>query len=272
MRYHYMIALAAAILMVSGCETTTPSAGSSGGTTKPAAASGGASKTDGALGAITSSFKAMTLSDDDIMAMSDSSCAALDKQSKIAPPGSKYDSRLKRVVKAFPASINGKTAQYKVYLTKNVNAWAMANGCIRVYSGLMDLMNDDELRGVIGHEIGHVALGHSKSRMQMAYATSAARQAAAASGNSAVSSLSQSQAGELAEKFINAQYSQSNESAADDYSFDLLTERKLQRKGLVTAFQKLAKLGGGGGNSMLSTHPPSSERAEHMQKRLNAGK
>jgi len=42
----------------------------------------------------------------------------------------------------------------------------MSNGCIRVYSGLMDMMTDSELRGVIGHEMGHVALGHSKKAMQ----------------------------------------------------------------------------------------------------------
>jgi len=258
MRSHPILAIAVAIFATAGCDTV-----------KPPALGGGTSQAGSAIGAVTSSFKAVTLSDDDIGAMADSSCAAMDKQSKIAPPGSKYDSRLKRVVKAFPKSINGKPARYKVYITKDVNAWAMYNGCIRVYSGLMDLMNDDELRGVIGHEIGHVALGHAKSRMQVAYATSAAREAAAASGNSAVSSLSQSQAGDLAEKFINAQYSQANESAADDYSFDLLKERKLSRKGLVTAFQKLAKLSGDNASSMMSTHPPSSERAEHMQKRLN---
>jgi len=149
----------------------------------------------------------------------------------------------------------------------------MANGCIRVYSGLMDLMNDDELRGVIGHEIGHVALGHSKSRMQTAYAASAVRGLASAAGGVAAQ-LSQSQAGELGEKFINAQFSQANESAADNYSFDLLTERKLERKGLVTAFDKLAKLSGGSssGSSLMSTHPPSAERSARMQKRLDAAK
>ena len=31
-------------------------------------------------------------------------------------------------------------------MTKDVNAWAMGNGCVRVYSGLMDQMNDDEPR------------------------------------------------------------------------------------------------------------------------------
>ena len=143
----------------------------------------------------------------------------------------------------------------------------MANGCVRVYSGLMDMMNDDELRGVIGHEEGHVALGHTKKAMQTAYATSAARDLAGASGGTAAD-LSQSQLGDLGEKFVNAQVSQSQESAADNYSFDLLTESKMNREGLVTAFQKLAKLDGGK-SSMLSSHPGSAERAANMQKRLN---
>ncbi|RZL53862.1 MAG: peptidase [Variovorax sp.] len=217
-------------------------------------------------------MKAMSLSDGDIVSMSDQSCAALDQKNQVAPANSKYTVRLNQVIRAMPTTVNGKTANYKVYLTPDVNAWAMANGCIRVYSGLMDLMNDDELRGVIGHEIGHVALGHSKARMQTAYAASAARNLANAAGGVAAQ-LSQSQAGDLAEKFVNAQFSQSQESAADGYSFDLLTERKLERKGLVTGFQKLAKLseGSASGNSLLSSHPPSTQRAAAMQKRLDSG-
>lgn len=38
-------------------------------------------------------------------------------------------------------------------MTSDVNAWAMANGCVRVYSGLMDMMNDNEIEGVLGHEL-----------------------------------------------------------------------------------------------------------------------
>ncbi|MGI4779816.1 MAG: M48 family metallopeptidase [Janthinobacterium lividum] len=217
-------------------------------------------------------MKAMSLNDGDIVAMSDQSCATLDQKNQVAPANSKYTVRLNQVVRAMPTTVNNKTANYKVYLTQDVNAWAMANGCIRVYSGLMDLMNDDELRGVIGHEIGHVALGHSKARMQTAYTASAARGIANAAGGMAAQ-LSQSQVGDLAEKFVNAQFSQSQESAADSYSFDLLSERKLERKGLVTGFQKLAKLSEGkaSSNSLLSSHPPSTERAAAMQKRLDSG-
>ena len=52
-------------------------------------------------------------------------------------------------------------------MTNEMNA--NARWLVRVYSGLMDKMNDDELRFVIGHEIGHVALDISKKAMQVAY-------------------------------------------------------------------------------------------------------
>ncbi|WP_153129875.1 M48 family metalloprotease [Dechloromonas hortensis] len=224
----------------------------------------------GLTSAGTSALKAATLSDAEVKDLSDKSCAALDAQSKIAAPKSKEALRLARIVKGMPPAVNGVPINYKVYLTKDVNAWAMNNGCVRVYSGLMSLMNDDEVRGVIGHEIGHVALGHAKSSMQTAYAASAARQAAAAAGNSAVAALSNSQLGELAEKLVNAQFSQVQESAADDYAFDLLTAGKFKREGLVSAFEKLAKLGDN--SSMFSSHPPSSERAQHMRERIAAKK
>lgn len=222
---------------------------------------------DSALKGGQSALKAASLSDSDIKDLTDRSCAEMDAKSQVAPAGSKYAARLTSVMQGMPSSINGQPVNYKVYMTKSVNAWAMANGCVRVYSGLMDMMDDDELRGVIGHEEGHVALGHTKKAMQTAYATSAARQLAGASGGT-VADLSQSQLGDLGEKFVNAQFSQSQESAADNYSFDLLTEHKMKREGLVTAFQKLAKLDGGK-SSMLSSHPGSADRAANMQKRID---
>ncbi|ARP94415.1 M48 family metalloprotease [Bordetella genomosp. 13] len=230
---------------------------------------GGAQSTEGLLQAGAGLYKAATLSDAEIVQMSDAACKQSDAESQVAGPKSKYTVRLNRLMKGFGnMTLNGQKVDYKVYMTKDVNAWAMGNGCVRVYAGLMDLMNDDELRGVIGHEMGHVALGHSKAAMQTAYTVSAARSAAGAAGGSVVSSLSQSQLGDLTEKFINAQFSQSQEIAADDYSFDLLTEKKMNRKGLVTAFEKLAKLESGAEHSMFDSHPSSPERAARMQERL----
>lgn len=250
-----VLATTAVVLLLSGCNGNTAIT---------------ADSVSGLASAGSTAFKAATLSDDEVRELSDKSCAASDAEAKLAPPKSKEAQRLAKIVKAMPTAVNSIPINYKLYVTKDVNAWAMNNGCVRVYSGLLAMMNDDEVRGVIGHEIGHVALGHSKAAMQAAYTTSALRQAAAASGNQAVASISTSQLGELTEQLINAQFSQVQESAADDYSFDLLTSAKLKREGLVSAFEKLAKLGDK--SSMLSSHPSSTDRAQHIRDRIAAKK
>jgi metalloprotease len=207
---------------------------------------------------------AATLSDNDIKELSQRSCAQMDAQSKIASAQSAYTKRLNKIAKELGNNINGTPVNYKVYITKDVNAWAMANGCVRVYSGLMDIMNDNEIEGVLGHELGHVALGHSKKAIQVAYATDIARDAAASSGNATIAALSNSSIGALAEKVINAQFSQSQEQDADNFSFDYLVKRKINPAGLATAFDKL----GGGESSILSSHPSSTKRAQNVRNKL----
>ncbi|ALM53871.1 M48 family metalloprotease [Halomonas huangheensis] len=224
--------------------------------------------TDAMMQSGMTAYTAATLSDEDVKSLSEQSCAQMDSEAQIAGPDSVYSQRLATIAGHLGSEIDGTPVNYKVYLADEPNAWAMANGCVRVYSGLMDMMNDNEVEGVLGHELGHVALGHSKKAMQTAYMTSAAREAAAASGNAIASGISTSQLGDLGEKFINAQFSQSQETAADNFSFDLLGQRGLPREGLITAFEKLASLDGGE-SSMLSSHPGSSERAENIRTRLN---
>ncbi|WP_338558109.1 M48 family metallopeptidase [Erwinia sp. E_sp_B04_7] len=216
-------------------------------------------------------YQAASLSDEQVKELSVKSCAQMDSEAQIAPASSVYTQRLNKIAKALGDNIDGTPANYKVYLTKDVNAWAMANGCIRVYSGLMDLMTDNEVEGVLGHEMGHVALGHTRRAMQVAYGTTAARTAAASVGGIA-GSLSQSQLGDLGEKLVNAQFSQKQESQADDYSFDLLKKRGISQQGLVTSFEKLSKLEGTHESSMFDSHPSSDSRAQHLKDRLAAEK
>ncbi len=215
-------------------------------------------------------FQAATLSDSDVKQLSDQSCKEMDAQNKIAPASSKYAKRLDKIAKALGSEVDGTPVNYKVYLTSDVNAWAMANGCVRVYSGLMDVMNDNEVEGVLGHEMGHVALGHTRKAMQVAYAAVAARTAAASAGGVA-QQLSASQVAALGEKLVNSQFSQHQESEADNFSYDLLKKRGVKTDGLVSGFEKLAKMGSSE-TSMFDSHPPSSERAQNIRERIAADK
>lgn len=206
-------------------------------------------------------YNATTVDDASLKNMSAQMRAQEDAQAKVASAKNKYTVRLKRIM-GNHTSVNGVPLNYKVYITKDINANASPDGSVRVYSGLMDMMNDDELRFVLGHEIGHVALGHSLNAMRMAYATSAARKVAG-SFNTAGHVLSQSELGDLGEKFVNAQFSQSQESDADAYSMDFLKKNHYNTAAAASALRKLDSLGESGG--FLSSHPNSAARAQKME-------
>lgn len=219
---------------------------------------------DSALGAGSDLMKAATLSDSDVKSLAAAASKEQDKHSKVAGPSSPYTHRLAKITRGM-GSEDGLKLNFKVYLTKDVNAFAMADGTVRVYSGLMDKMTDDEVRYVIGHEIGHVKLGHSKKAMQAAYATSAARKAAVASGSSVAAGLSESALGDLAEAVVNAQFSQSQESAADAYSIGFMKRHHYDPHAASSALRKLAALYGND-SSLMSSHPAPLERADKVEK------
>lgn len=224
---------------------------------------------NGLLSSGAGAYQAFSLSDEQVQTLSDKACAEMDSKATIAPAGSEYAKRLSKISAALGNDINGQPANYKVYQAKDVNAFAMANGCIRVYSGLMDMMTDNEVEAVLGHEMGHVALGHVKKGMQVAMGTNAVRIAAASAGG-VLGNLSQSQLGELGEKLVNSQFSQRQEAEADDYSYDLLRKRNINPAGLATSFEKLAKLEDGRQSSMFDDHPASAARAQHIRDRMAA--
>lgn len=216
------------------------------------------------LSAGTDLVKSATLSDAEVQAMAAESSKALDKQAKVAAAGSPQAKRLAKIVSGL-SSEDGLKLNFKVYLDKEVNAFAMADGTVRVYSGLLDKMTDDEVRYVIGHEIGHVKLGHSKKAMQVAYAASAARKAAAGSGNANVAAFSESEMGELSEQILHAQFSQSQESDADAYAVEFLKRHNYKLDAAPSALRKLAALYGND-SSVLSSHPAAGDRADKVEK------
>ena len=224
---------------------------------------------NGLLSSGAEAFQAYSLSDAQVKTLSDEACKEMGSKATLAPANSAYRQRLDKIASALGDNINGQPVNYNVYITKDVNAFAMANGCIRVYSGLMDMMNDNEVEAVIGHEMGHVALGHVKRGMQVALGTNAVRVAAASAGG-IVGSLSQSQLGDLGEKLVNAQFSQRQEAEADDYSYDLLRKRGINPSGLATSFEKLAQQEAGRQSTMFDDHPASEARAQHIRDRMAA--
>lgn len=205
--------------------------------------------------------KAATLSDADMAALSLESVQWMDENNPIAGANDPYGQRLAKLVEGFEEE-DGLKLNFKVYSVVDINAFATPDGSVRVMAGLMDLMTDDELLSVIGHEIGHVKLGHSKERYKAAYKISAAKDLAMANTNSG-KILADEEIGGFVENVLNAQFSQSNESESDKYGFEFLVKHDLNYHAMETAFQKLAELSSDGGKgSLMSSHPGAAKRSE----------
>ena len=108
--------------------------------------------------------KALTLSDQGLQEIASKSAQLADKQHVVAPPDNKYATRLNGLLTQQFQDGNIQF-NYAVYLSPEVNAFAMANGTIRVYSGLMDMLTDGEMRFVIGHEMGDVVKNHIRKKI-----------------------------------------------------------------------------------------------------------
>jgi metalloprotease len=217
------------------------------------------------IGAVTDLVQAVTITDSDVIAQSMRFRAADDKRAKIAPANNKYAQRLKRLTDPH-LNEDGLKFNFKAVLSPAVNANATPDGSIRVYSGLMDLMTDDELRAIIGHEIGHVLLGHRLQKTRAALLASAARKGVASTSGVA-GRLADSQLGEIGEATFKGQFSQSAETEADDYGLQFLQRHKYNLKAMETGFRKLAKLGGTqrGLQALTSSHPDSAARADRAR-------
>ena len=223
--------------------------------------------TDALTSAAVKAATAASITDEQIVELCRQSVAQLDAQNTIET--GKYNTRLKNLMSG--VTVPGLTLNYKVYKKDEVNAFACGDGSVRVYTGLMDLMTDDELLGVIGHEIGHVVNKDSKNAMKKAYMNSAIRDAVASAGS--LGAVTSSLLGDLGEAYLNSQFSQKQELAADDYGFNFTVSNGHSPYSMSNALSKLVTLSSNTQTKMqqmFSSHPDAVLRADRMKEKAEA--
>jgi len=224
---------------------------------------------DKALGAIQNGMSSFSFSDADAAALAAEGIKKLDSANTIAGAKDGYALRLNRVFGKH-SNENGLALNYKVYLTKDVNAFACADGSVRVYSGLMDIMDDNQLLAVIGHEIGHVANHDSRDAMKAAY-RNAAITGAIGSTSSKAAAITDGQAGQIGQALLQSKYSRKQETEADTFSYDFMKSNGYDVNAVESAFNILASMSEGADSNfisqMMSSHPDSKARAEKARKR-----
>ncbi len=159
------------------------------------------------------------------------------------------------------------TYRFFVLDTPRVNAFALPGGYVYVTRGLLALANsEDELAGVLAHEIGHIAARHLAERYSQNVLASLGAAALAVS----LGSTDASQAFGIGAGLMEVQYSRDQETEADR-----LGVRYLARAGYnplamahflrdMDRYEKLESRASGTGDPGLSdffsTHPQTSDR------------
>lgn len=143
-----------------------------------------------------------------------------------------------------------------------LNAFVTPGGYIYVYTGLLEFLDSqDELAGVMGHEIAHADQRHSTKQLTKVLGVSILADAVLGERDA----LEQVITG-----LFQLSFSRTHETEADTYSVEYLCETPYYAAGAAGFFRKLE--GQPSPPEFLSTHPNPSNRVENLEaQRENKG-
>jgi len=149
---------------------------------------------------------------------------------------------------------------WEVYIIdddETLNAFCTPGGYIYVYTGLIKYLDaEDELAGVMGHEIAHAAQRHSTRQLTKIYGLQVL--AALITGQSDPGLMQ-----EIALGLASLKFSRDHETEADTYSVVYLCETNLNAAGAAGFFEKMQ--GRAQPPQFLSTHPSPGNRVENIR-------
>ena len=206
--------------------------------------------------------------------------AAEDRKKYKILPDTDYRVKLIRrigqsLVASMPAKERNKPFVYSfdVIESKEVNAYAYPGGATFFYTGLLDkLKNEDEVAGVIGHEITHALQEH----WARGYSDGLKKQLGIGAllgilgANDTLYDVSGIVLG-----LDSLKYSRKNELAADGNGYSLVVGSGYNPQGMVnvfTMFQEMKGKKGSGFETYLSTHPDDKTRIDRLNAQIKKAK
>ena len=130
-----------------------------------------------------------------------------------------------------------------------------------VTRGLLEQASDDQLRGVLAHEIAHEDLGHVQ-KLQMLGTGLQVGAALLERFFPAMGAIAP-----IAGSLIANTYSRSEELAADRHGVELLQRAGYSKQVMINSLTWIANTSGGqAGGGFLSTHPATEERIQALRR------
>ena len=145
-----------------------------------------------------------------------------------------------------------------------LNAFATPGGQIYVHTGLIYFLDkEDDLAGVIAHEIAHSDQRHGSKKLQRQNGISILLSIIAGSETSQLQQV----VGQIAGTGLILEYSRNAEAEADDFSVTYLSSTSYACNGAAAFFEKMLENEEQRGPEFLSTHPSPDNRVEDINAR-----
>lgn len=183
-----------------------------------------------------------------------------------------HDPRFKSVLDRMSAALGIPSIKVYVHEVSPINGLAAPDGRIFITRGFLEKLNDgsvtvDELASVIAHELGHVALGHSRRRMIDFSGQNAMRVALGLVLSRFIPGLGAWIANMIG-SLLMAKLSRSDEFEADEYASALLIKAGIGVEPQISLFENLDRLTGnrGGTPAWMMSHPKTDERIAAIRK------
>jgi len=157
--------------------------------------------------------------------------------------------------------------EVEVFEAKDINAFAMPGGRIGVYTGLLQVAeNQDQLAAVIGHEVAHVTQQHSLERVNREMTTRAGVIAGTAvlGGGSGVGDVL-SMGAQLG---LSLPFSRANETEADTVGLNYMAAAGFNPSASIQLWKNMGKKNKLGPPQFLSTHPSGENRIQELIQQL----
>lgn len=182
------------------------------------------------------------------------------------------DPVLKEVCDRMATALDLPRIKVHIYEIEPVNGLAAPDGRIFITRGFYDRYREgevtaDELASVIAHELGHVALGHSRRRMIDFSGQNALRTALAMVLSRFIPGLGVYIANFLT-TLLAARLSRSDEYEADAYASALLTKSGIgtgPQKSLFEKLESLTRARAGAAPAWLMSHPKTADRIRAIE-------
>lgn len=177
------------------------------------------------------------------------------------------------LIAELPAPYAEQPWEVNVFVSDQVNAFALPGGHIGVYQGLLKVAETPaQLAAVMGHEIGHVIAGHSNERLSTNMVAGLGLEVAGAyiAGNTDnnTAGLIMAGLGLGTQVGVILPFSRTHESEADALGLDYMAAAGFDPAAAADLWRNMAAQGGKAPLEFLSTHPSPQSRINAIEKRL----